>query len=181
MASIILLLAGALIGSVSGFEGYVNIPEGEAVNSIMVRNTRQMHNLGFEIRCDDFDVSFYKSGAPKEYRSTLTILAQGKPVLTKNIIVNDPLRYKGINLFPSSYGPIPPEEATLNFESSKTGKVYKKKAKIGQQIDLPEGMGTFNINAYRTSANFRGHNIGEASLVNFYTGLCLESYYQCLH
>jgi len=162
--SVILLLAGALIGSVSGFEGYVNIPEGEAVNSILIRKTRQMRNLDFEIRCDDFDVSFYNSGAPKEYRSTLTVLEKGKPVLTKNIIVNDPLRYKGINLFQSSYGPIPPEDATLNFASKKTGKVYKKTAKIGQQIDLPEAMGTFLIKAYRESADFRGHNMGEAFL-----------------
>ena len=62
--SVILLLAGGLIGSFFGFEGFVNIAEGEAKNKIFLRNSHQSMTLDFAIRCDDFDVSFYKSGAP---------------------------------------------------------------------------------------------------------------------
>jgi cytochrome c biogenesis protein len=159
--SAILLLLGALIGSIFGFKGYVNIAEGEAANSIRMRNTGRMHNLDFEIRCDDFDVSFYDSGAPSEYRSSLTILEHGKPVLKKDIIVNAPLRYKGINIFQSSYGMLPPKEITLNFTSKETGMGYKIKATIGHEFDIPEGMGKFVIKDYRDSYNFRGHSLGE--------------------
>ena len=81
--SIVLLLIGGLIGSIFGFDGYVNIPEGESVNSIMIRKPSQRKSLDFEVLCEDFDVSFYDSGAPKEFRSSLTILEHGKPVLKR--------------------------------------------------------------------------------------------------
>ena len=160
--SVIFLLLGAIIGSVFGFDGFVNIPEGEAVKEIRLRNSPNKLPLEFEIRCEDFDVSFYDSGAPKEFRSSLTILNQGKTVLKKDIIVNDPLRYKGINIFQSSYGMLPPNEVTLSLTSKATGKVYKKKAKIGQRIAIPEDKGTFILKTYRNAADFRGQNLGEA-------------------
>ena len=160
--SIILLLVGALIGSFFGFDGYVNIPEGETVNSIRIHNPERTQSLDFGIRCDKFNVTFYDSGTPKEFRSSLTIINDGKPVYKKDIVVNDPLRYKGINIFQSSYGPLPPSEVTLNFTSRKTGKVYKKKALIGQPIDVPEEGGKFILKDYVNSYKFRGQPIGEA-------------------
>jgi len=160
--SVILLLVGGLIGSIFGFDGYVNIAEGESEKQIRIRNTEETETLDFEIRCEDFNVSFYDSGQPKEYRSSLTILEQGKPVKKKNIIVNDPLRYKGINIFQSSYGTIPSNEVVLNFASTATGMVYEKKASIGEQIDIPEAMGKFVLMDYSSSSMFRGHRIGEA-------------------
>ena len=159
--SVILLLLGGLIGSIFGFEGFVNIPEGETVNSIRLRKTEQIHNLDFAIRCDDFSVSFYETGAPKEFRSTLSIIENGKSVLKEDIIVNDPLRYKGINLFQANYGMLPPENITLNIMSRETGMVYNKKTKIGQPVEIPEGMGTFVIKDYRNSFNYKGISLGE--------------------
>jgi cytochrome c biogenesis protein len=160
--SIILLLTGALIGSFFGFDGYVNIPEGEMANSITIGNPGRTEPLDFGILCEDFSVSFYDSGTPKEFRSSLTIIDHGKPVLKKDIIVNDPLRYKGINIFQSSYGSLPPKEVMLNFTSRKTGKVYQKKALIGQQIDIPETGGEFVLKDYVGSYKFKGRPIGEA-------------------
>jgi len=160
--SIVLLLMGALIGSFFGFDGYVNIPEGEVVNSIRIRNPGRTEPLGFGILCEDFNVSFYDSGTPKEFRSSLTIIENGKPVFKKDIVVNDPLRYKGINIFQSSYGPLPPKEVTLNFTSRKTKKVYTKKALVGQPIDVPEDGGKFILKDYVNSYKFRGQPIGQA-------------------
>jgi cytochrome c biogenesis protein len=160
--SVVLLLIGGLIGSFFGFDGFVNIAEGESVNQIRLRNKPQMVQLDFAIRCDDFDVSFYDTGAPKEFRSSLTILEQGRPVLSKDIIVNDPLRYKGISLYQSSYGNLPSNEVVLSFTNNNTGMVYKNKATMNQPLQLPEKLGTFEIKKFLQSAEFRGHNIGEA-------------------
>jgi cytochrome c biogenesis protein len=160
--SIILMLLGGLIGSIFGFEGFVNISEGESAKKINLRNTAEMHVLDFEIKCENFNLSFYDSGAPREYRSSLVILENGKPVLKKDIIVNDPIRYKGINIFQSSYGTLPPKEVTLSFTSKETGMEYNKKAAINRPVDIPEDLGTFIIKDYRSSAGFKGHNIGEA-------------------
>jgi cytochrome c biogenesis protein len=160
--SVVLLLIGGLIGSIFGFDGFVNIAEGESINQIRLRNSPQMVQLDFAIRCDDFDVSFYDSGAPKEFRSSLTVLEQGRSVLNKDIIVNDPLRYKGISFYQSSYGQLPPNEAVLSFTSNNTGTVYKNKAMINQPLPLPEKLGTFEIKRFLQAAEFRGNNIGEA-------------------
>jgi cytochrome c biogenesis protein len=52
-------------------------------------------------------VSTYDSGAPKEYKSILTVLENGVavPAYTHaRVIVNDPLTYKGFTFYQSSYG-----------------------------------------------------------------------------
>jgi cytochrome c biogenesis protein len=174
--SVIFLLVGGLMGSTFGFSGYVNIPEGETVGSIRVRNTGDIKNLDFEIRCEDFNVSFYDNGAPKEFRSSLTIMEQGKPVYKKDIVVNDPLRYKGISIFQSSYGKLPsstppqtmpalkdlPEDIILKVISIKSGKAYRIEARIGTPVDIPEGLGKFVIAEHQKSADFGGQDIGPA-------------------
>jgi cytochrome c biogenesis protein len=160
--SVVLLLIGGLIGSIFGFDGYVNIPEGESARSIQISNSNQKLQLDFEIRCDDFNVDFYDTGAPKEFRSAVTIFKQGKAVVQKDIIVNDPLRYEGISFFQSSYGTMPPNEAILNFTSKVTGMVYSERAILNTPIVIAEDLGTFVLQKYTRQANFRGHNIGEA-------------------
>jgi len=164
--SVVLLLIGGLIGSIFGFDGFVNIAEGESSQSIRLRNKPQMVQLDFAVRCDDFSVSFYETGAPKEFRSKLTILEQGREVLKKDIIVNDPLRYKGISFYQSSYGSLPSNEVVLSFTSAQTGRIYKSRALLNQPLQLPEKLGTFEIKEFLRSASFKGHDIGEA-----YTGI----------
>jgi cytochrome c biogenesis protein len=160
--SVVLLLVGGLIGSIFGFDGFVNIPEGESAQRVQMRNSAETFDLGFEIRCEDFDVSFYDTGAPKEFRSSLTILEQGRPVLKKDIIVNDPLRYKGINIYQSSYGTLPSNDAVLSFTSRKTGKVYTQKTGIGRPVAIPENLGTFVMKGLVRSFQFKGHDVGDA-------------------
>ncbi len=76
-------------------------------------------------------------------------------------MVNDPLRYKGINIFQSSYGVLPPKEITLQFTSSGTGALYTKKLFIGEDYDIPENLGRFTIINLLNSYNFMGRDIGE--------------------
>lgn len=162
-ASVVMLLVGGLVGSIFGFEGFVSIAEGESSHHI-TDNSRNKYKLGFDIRCDDFNVTFYPSGQPREFRSRLTILEDEKPVLTKDIIVNDPLSYKGWRIYQSSYGEVPSdsENITLDFTSLETGMSYTIKTAIGQPFDLREGLGTFVIKEYRKSHVFRGmQDIGE--------------------
>ncbi|MGM0577910.1 MAG: cytochrome c biogenesis protein ResB [Myxococcota bacterium] len=45
----------------------------------------------------------------KNYKSTLTILEDGEPVLTEVIRVNDPLRYAGVDLYQSNFDPDNPK------------------------------------------------------------------------
>jgi len=160
--SVLILLIGGVVGSFFGFEGFVNIPEGETINAIRLRYNGRIRTLKFGIRCDHFDVQFYDSGAPKEFRSRLTIIENDKPVLQKDIFVNAPLHYKGINIFQSSYGVLQAKGATLLIQSSATGMVYTVPFTVGQTVSIPEKGGEILISAFRDAFNFRGHNIGEA-------------------
>jgi cytochrome c biogenesis protein len=170
--SVILLIIGAIIGSLLGFKGFANISEGESVDHIRLRSNGQVQPLGFTIRCEDFDISFYDTGAPKEFRSSLTILENDQPMVKKDIIVNDPLRYKGISIFQASYGEMAPkkkpdedfstENIQLNFTIKASGMVYNRKAEIGKPMEIPEGLGTFTLMEFNPSAEFRGQNIGAA-------------------
>ncbi len=168
--SIVVLLLGSLIGSIFGFEGFVNIPENETVDTIFLRQSGRAYRLPFSIRCDDFDVRFYDNGAPKEFRSRLTILENDRPVLQKDILVNHPLRYKGINLFQSSYGKMAPEdrqedgevpeEVELRITVKATGHSFTRQAAIGDQFDLPEGLGTVKVAGFQKAIQFGGQNLG---------------------
>ncbi len=160
--SVVILLIGGLIGSIFGFDGFVNIAEGESTRNIRIRNKPETVQLDFEVRCDDFNVSFYDTGAPKEFRSSLTVLEQGREVFKKDIIVNDPLRYEGISFYQSSYGSLPSNEVILSFTSNKTGRRYTQNAVMDRPLQLPEKLGIFVIKELRPSAKFRGHDIGEA-------------------
>ena len=166
--SIICMLVGGVIGSIFGYEGFVNLAPGESARQIQLTNRNQMLQLDFVIRCDEFKVSFYPNGTPEEWRASLSIIEQGEVVKTQDIIVNDPLHYKGISIFQSSYGPLPPrqqdveiaDEFTLVFTSKVTGMNYQKKAKVGQTIEIPEGLGKFTVTELQTAYNFRGQDLG---------------------
>ena len=162
--SVVVILAGALIGSFFGFDGFVNIPEGGSANHIRLRNADVTIPLGFEVRCDDFDVSFYDSGSPKEFRSSLVILENGKKISAKDIIVNDPLRYKGINFFQSSYGQIPPQNIQLSFTTANSTASVRHNVSIGQSVNLPDSAGRFTVQKYINNYNFKGTMVGEAVL-----------------
>jgi len=104
--SVIVIFIGAMIGSLFGYKGFVNIAEGESVSRIQSRAGKEI-DLGFALRCEQFSVALYKNGAPKEFKSILTVLENGKPVpdyTNVRVIVNDPLSYKGITFYQSSYG-----------------------------------------------------------------------------
>ncbi len=106
---IIVIFIGALIGSIFGFKGYVNIVEGESVGSISLRGDSSPFELGFQVRCDDFSVSYYPGknsvkGIPKEYKSVLTVIEGGRNILQKDVRVNHPLRYRGFSFYQSDYG-----------------------------------------------------------------------------
>ncbi len=106
--SILIIFAGAVYGSMAGFKGRIMLLEGETTDhAVASSDVTQKIPLGFLLRCDRFVVDFYDTGAPKLFRSDLAVIEDGKEVLKKSIEVNDPLTYKGITFYQSSYQSIP--------------------------------------------------------------------------
>jgi cytochrome c biogenesis protein len=170
--SVVLLLIGGLIGSLFGFEGYVTIPEGQTIDTIQLRNSSHTLRLPFAIRCDDLKKQVYDTGAPKEWRVWLTVLAHGEPVHKKDIIVNDPLRFRGINIFLSDFGELNEKPAKKNFtvdesstvelqfQSKATGMIYSQSAKMNQAVTLPEDLGQLVIKEFHNNGRFKGMDLG---------------------
>lgn len=103
--SVLLIIAGAVTGSIFGFDGFVNIPVGGSVDAVSLKSGRGTHPLGFSIRCDSFSAEFYETGAPREFRSEISILKDGAPVLQKKpLTVNNPIEFEGVRIFQASYG-----------------------------------------------------------------------------
>lgn len=138
--SILIILVGAIIGIRLGFGGYLNLPEG-AVSTVAFSRTGKEIPLGFGIRCDRFDVEFYdNSDMPKEYRSWLTVIKDGRGVLTKSIVVNDPLTYEGITFYQASYGLINEnmDKGVFIFRViSKDGKTANLNLRWGDAFQIP--------------------------------------------
>ena len=105
--SILVIFIGAIIGSTLGYKGSVMIREGGSARQIYLYDAgNPAIPLDFEVRCDRFELEIYDSGAPKEFTSDLVVLENGKEVLSKSIEVNDPLDYKGLTFYQSSYQPV---------------------------------------------------------------------------
>ncbi|MGD9731113.1 MAG: cytochrome c biogenesis protein ResB [Desulfamplus sp.] len=165
--SILLMLAGAVIGSVWGFKAFVSIPEGETVHSAFLRDNNEPVDLGFSLRCNSFKVTFYDTGQPKEFKSNLTVIEDNKETLTTDIVVNSPLRYKGLSFYQSSYGIDSAKSVVLKITSKDSGMSYSQKMEFGQTINIPESGGRFTLTQFVQGYNFRGHNLGEGFVGKF--------------
>ncbi len=104
--AILVILIGGWMSVQFGFRGNMSVPEGGQEKEIsFVQGTGVGHlTMPFAVQCNKFTIDFFPNGMPKEFRSNLTIIDDGKAVLTKDIIVNEPLYYKGVRIYQASFG-----------------------------------------------------------------------------
>jgi cytochrome c biogenesis protein len=144
--SILIIFIGAIVGSLWGYKAYVNIVEGTEATQVYPRGANEPIELGFTVRCDAFSVSYYEgTGRPKEFKSLLTVTDGGRTIVEQRpVIVNDPLTYKGITFYQSSFGPA--GDPTFNFRVKvrATGETVDVAARQGERIALPGG-GSFRV------------------------------------
>lgn len=152
-ASILVIFIGAIIGELYGFKGSVMLPEGKTTSSIFQFDDGGSIDLGFDVRCDRFDIELYDSGMPKAYRSKLTVLEDGKVSLEKEIVVNDPLTYNGITFYQSSYQGY--ERFILTVTDQQTGKSNR----VVLPFQQPAGIPAFNASIGVINAEMKGQSI----------------------
>src|SRR5271165_34486 len=103
-ASLLLIFFGTIVDGIWGWRGTLNLNEGESSNLVEMRDG-STHTLPFAIRCDSAGQENYKDGTPKKWWSKLAVVKDGQDVQKKEIVVNDPLLYRGVRFYQSSYGP----------------------------------------------------------------------------
>src|SRR4030042_4208889 len=77
-SSVLVIFMGAIIGSLYGFNGFLEIKEGESRDQIFIKGPHALKKLGFSVRLDRFTMAFYPNGMPREYRSDLSFRENGQ-------------------------------------------------------------------------------------------------------
>jgi cytochrome c biogenesis protein len=135
--SILVMIAGAIIGSIFGLEADINIKEGESVDVINLTKGNGIHKLDFSVRCDKFIVEFYEDGTPKTYRSDLSFIKNGQVDRQGVLLVNHPISFDGFRFYQSSYYVAPESKAIVTYTiADKKGGSMALAA--GDTFNLPE-------------------------------------------
>jgi cytochrome c biogenesis protein len=97
--SIVVILAGAMVGSMWGFrDSQFMLAEGSTSAIPKV--------AGATLTLNSFkDTYSPTTGAPLDYVSDVTVTQDGQEVARQLVRVNEPLRYRGISFFQAFYGP----------------------------------------------------------------------------
>lgn len=116
--SILIMIAGALAGSIFGLEADLNIKEGESVNIMNLKGDKGTKALDFNVRCDKFILELYDNGMPKTYRSDLSFIRNGQVEKQGSLFVNHPISFGGLRFYQSSYGAAPDAKAVLMYNKA---------------------------------------------------------------
>jgi cytochrome c biogenesis protein len=138
--SVLIILMGGIIGSLLGFNGYVNILEGGSTDTVFLREGMSYNekDLGFGIHCENFSIDFYDNGMPKEYRSDLEFIMDGMTVREAILLVNHPIKFKGITFYQASYGSLAGDKALLRVSNSEIDMHDSTlEVELGKPVPLP--------------------------------------------
>jgi cytochrome c biogenesis protein len=107
---LLVIIAGGIVSGLAGFRTHIELSEGQTV---------KVPRAPFEIRLDRFETEYYPQGMVKAWKSTVTVIENGASVLTKPILVNQPLTHKGFSFYQTGYG--------SNWDNPKLEVTVKKK------------------------------------------------------
>ena len=162
--ALLLILAGGLIGKFWGVDGQLAIDQGEVAGAFQV-GSRVEKPLNFQVRLDKFQVSYYEpGGSPKEFRSDLTFMKDGREVSRATCRVNDPVTFGGLTFYQSSYGTQATGPIRLKVQLGDLTESIE--APLRRPADLPGGRG--QVIAMKVDGDFQGY--GPAVLLAFSPG-----------
>jgi cytochrome c biogenesis protein len=102
-ASLLLIFLGGIVDVLWGWRGFVMLNPGTSSNHVELKNGAT-RTLPFSIRCDGAGEDTYTDGTPKRYWSKLAVVDHAREISRKEIVVNDPLVYRGVRFYQASYG-----------------------------------------------------------------------------
>ena len=108
-ASMLIILAGAIFGGMTGFFAQEVVPSGQ------VFQIRNIFDAGpwaeaqipkdWAVRVNDFWIDYTAEGAIDQFYSDLTVIDEvGNELKQKTIHVNEPMRYRGVTLYQADWG-----------------------------------------------------------------------------
>ena len=119
-ASLLLIFLGGIVDALYGWRGFVMLTRGQQSSQVDQQNGTT-RNLPFAVRCDGAGQENYADGSPKRWWSDLAVVKDGQTVLRKQIVVNDPLVYRGVRFYQASYGNTGKLDKLLLTATARTG------------------------------------------------------------
>lgn len=113
------LLTGVTVSAWTGFSGFKPVTVGEDLFFQDSEHSKLWvgHLPTWHVHVNESRAEVYETGEPKQWFSSLSVLdGSGKKLVTKEISVNDPLSYAGVDVYQSSWGL---SELALNFNGHK--------------------------------------------------------------
>ncbi len=92
---LLVIVGGGLIDKFGGEKTYLRLDKGESL---------PVFSKDFEVKLNSFELVRGEHGSIKDFLSHLSIFEGNNKILDKTIEVNDPLFYKGVFFYQSSYG-----------------------------------------------------------------------------
>jgi cytochrome c biogenesis protein len=129
---------GLLVILIGGFTSRLGVRRADV--ALVEGQTADVPHAAFQVRLEKFETEYYPQGGVKDWKSTVTVVENGAPVLTRVVEVNHPLTYRGFSFFQTSYG--------WDWESSKLELEIRKRAdaafskavslKVGERVTVDD-------------------------------------------
>lgn len=92
---LLVILAGGIVSGLAGRRADLTLRVGQNL---------PVPGADFSLRLDEFTTDLYPDGNVRDWKSRLTVVEAGRPVLEKTIEVNHPLPHSGYIFYQSGYG-----------------------------------------------------------------------------
>ncbi len=136
---ILIVLIGAVINSMFGFEADLPLTKGRTESTVVVSQGEERHvilPLGFAVTLDQFFIDFYpQTERVKQYISKISVSERGEHKANAEVSVNHPFNYKDFSFYQSSYGNQPNFEFEIKVDDNKPRLVtaeYRAKTPIDE-------------------------------------------------
>jgi cytochrome c biogenesis protein len=150
--SIIIIVLGGIVGKFWGFQGQLNLLEGQSGNALTLTDPPGRQNLDFTVRLDRFQVTYYPNGTPQEFRSDLTFTKPGQEEKKVICRVNDPVSFENVSFYQSSYQAMP--KGAVQLQVTLDGQSFSVEAPLRQRVMLPDDKGMVIV--WRLESNISG-------------------------
>ncbi|MFQ5382640.1 MAG: cytochrome c biogenesis protein ResB, partial [Dehalococcoidia bacterium] len=148
--SLVLILVGAVLGELLGYS--------DAQFIVAEGSTQTVAGTDLSLRLEHFADEYYLEGAPKDYRSEVTLFDGGRMVKEATIHVNSPLRYGGYTFYQSFYG----QTAIMKVSDAYGNVIYSDGVPLAWQTrDGGRPVGGFTLPEQNISAWVVGPRSGE--------------------
>lgn len=131
--SFVILLLGALTGSLTGFKGYLIAGEGSMIPIQEIYISQGQVKEDFIVKVNSVEDRILPNGERDNWYTDLSIIESGQEVLRDTLFVNHPLTYKGITFYQANYTPGAVVTVTMDGEEFPV----KLQARGGNYFNVP--------------------------------------------